>query len=549
MTSATKLVSVLKEGNEDYEWYPTQSDMIEAIKNDIRLTYHLDNDKKITQSILDCGAGDGRVLLELTAGDRYAIEKSQTLLELLDPSIFVVGTDFHLQTLLDKQTDITFSNPPYSAYDEWTVKIISECYSKYAYLIIPQRWKNNTKISLALEDRNATAMTIGEFDFLEADRQARAKVDIVKISFDKETSCKIAKDPFANWFNANFKFKKIKSTTDDIDFNTAKPKDMDANIVKREGLAKILEVHYLSKLNKLINNYQKLTELDPELLNELGVNTENVQESLKHKISNLKKVYWTELFNNLDAITDRLTKSSRQKMLKVLMKNTHVDYSAINAHAIVLWAIKNANKYYDNQFVDTYEKMISKANILKYKSNEKTFGQEHWRYLNSLNNYFFSEKVSNIKLDYRIIIENSGGICSSEWIYEHTKHKLTKKSTDFINDLLVCASNLGFDIKGQPSPEDYLWIGGQWFSFYYRDISTGEKKVIFETKAYKNTNIHIRFNQEFLCKMNIEFGRLRGWIKTPQEASEELDIDFELAANSFCSNIQLCKNDLLLTAM
>lgn len=69
------LVAELKDNQQDFEWYPTTDEIIEAIKND------LENQKLDGKySVLDCGAGDGRVLNALTEGRKYAIEKSKPLL-------------------------------------------------------------------------------------------------------------------------------------------------------------------------------------------------------------------------------------------------------------------------------------------------------------------------------------------------------------------------------------------------------------------------------------------------------------------------------------
>ena len=45
-----------------------------------------------------------------------------------------------------------------------------------------------------------------------------------------------------------------------------------------------------------------------------------------------------------------------------------------------------------------------------------------------------------------------------------------------------------------------------------------------EVKLFKNGNIHIKFDQEFIKKLNIEVGRIKKWIHTPKEASEEINI-------------------------
>lgn len=123
------LVAELKDNQQDFEWYPTTNEIIEAVKHDLS-NQKLDG----KYSVLDCGAGDGRVLKQLTDGRKYAIEKSKPLLKALDRNIFVVGTDFMEQTLIDKRVDVVFSNPPYSVFNQWMTKIILEARAKLLYL-------------------------------------------------------------------------------------------------------------------------------------------------------------------------------------------------------------------------------------------------------------------------------------------------------------------------------------------------------------------------------------------------------------------------------
>jgi hypothetical protein len=110
-----------------------------------------------------------------------------------------------------------------------------------------------------------------------------------------------------------------------------------------------LEELYNQELSHLNKNYQSVAALDGDLLKELGVSQKGLMEALKQKIEGLKLLYWSELFNNLDKITSRLTKRSREALLNTLMSHTSVDFSAQNAYTIVIWVIKNANKYFDKQ--------------------------------------------------------------------------------------------------------------------------------------------------------------------------------------------------------
>lgn len=92
MLSTHALVEKIKENNQDFEWFPTTDEIIDEIKNDIR-----DMREFPYVSVLDVGAGDGRVLAALTDGKKYAIEKSEILVQAMPADVFVVGTDFFSQ--------------------------------------------------------------------------------------------------------------------------------------------------------------------------------------------------------------------------------------------------------------------------------------------------------------------------------------------------------------------------------------------------------------------------------------------------------------------
>ena len=52
-----EIISQLKENGQDFEWYPTTVEMIETVSRKCASIYH-----DIGFSLLDIGAGDGRVL-------------------------------------------------------------------------------------------------------------------------------------------------------------------------------------------------------------------------------------------------------------------------------------------------------------------------------------------------------------------------------------------------------------------------------------------------------------------------------------------------------
>jgi len=538
--STRQLVSVLKEQDQDFEWYPTTPEIIDCVKADYAEVFVHES-----PSILDCGAGDGRVLKALTDGRKYAIEKARPLLDALDKEIFVVGTEFYQQTLIDKKVDLVFSNPPYSDYDYWAAKILREANAGYVYLILPARWEASEEIQAAIKLREIDYEVIGETDFFDAERQARAVVHIIRLRLTfrgRYSTTRPKVDPFYLWFNDNFHIDIANEEPSKFDLERFHKSSLNERVqqalVKGDGIVSVLENLYQADLEKLITTYQSFCDIDPTLLRELDVNLEGVRGALASKIDNLKDRYWHELFNNLCTITDKLTAASRKAMLATLTAHTHVDFSSSNAHAIICWVVKNANEYFDSQLVSMVESMTEQANVITYQSNQRTFGKEEWRYCRR------PEGLDCYQLDYRIVLERTGGISSSSYSSDQI-NGLCNSAAELVHDLCTIAGNLLFDIRDTERVSDFQWESNKKNVFHYMNHSTGELEILFDIRAFKNGNLHIRFNPRFICRLNVEFGRLKGWLKTPKEAMDELGVSAEDAVSSFGNNLKITVNNVL----
>lgn len=540
-TTTAKTLKLVISSKEDFEWYPTTDEIIELVCSDVREEMYFSDDEKIFSSVLDCGAGDGRVLKRLTKGKKYAIEKSTPLLEAMGSDIFIVGTEFNSQNLCDKKVDILFSNPPYSCYESWATKIITEANAKIIYLVIPTRWQSSQSISNAIEARKAEVTTLGKFDFLNADRSARAVVEVLRISLShshRRSGHYPKVDPFELWFEQNFSLETHKSEVSDYEIKNDIQRKVRAHIqssgelIVSKGLIYVLQDFYHADLDALMHNYRNVCELDSNLLYELGVNTKSVKESLKLKITSLKDLYWNELINNLTSITNKLASSSRKILLDTLLENTHVDFNAENAHAIVLWLIKNANNYFDSQLIDLVSTMTEKANVICYKSNQRTFRDEQWRYNSKPND------LEKYKLDYRIVLERVGGLTFNF----SNQPSLSDRAASFLNDICTVAYNIGFDTYGFTPAKQLDWESRSAKQFTFLNPETGCQDTLFEARAFKNGNLHIKFNPMFICRLNVEFGRLKGWLKSAAQAAEELDIPLTDAELSYKSNFKLEAN-------
>lgn len=502
-----QLLKEVKEAGQDFEWYPTTPEIIRKVVTNI--SQH-GSGYRSAPTILDVGAGDGRFLREakkeMPSATCYGIEKSTILCRELAKHAFIIGADAMQQSYFTKTIDATFCNPPYKEYVDWSVKLIRETSIGNLFLVIPDRWKTNLEIQEALAYRGATGMSLGTFDFLNAERQARCTVEIVKIRFKSEEN-----DAFKLFFEETFP--DLRKEFEKEDKETSSRSDSFANLVPGESYVESIINLYNLDMEKVRGNYDRIAGLDIGLMKEFQVSPESIMVALREKLSSLRVAYWTELFSKMEKITTRLTSKRRRELLETLRKNVHVDFNHGNVLSVLIWIMENANNGIKDQLIEVYGRMISKANVVNYKSNKKVFVDNRWRYSDE------KEPNSHYALERRIVLTGEGGI-DRGWSGE--KSEISERSSNFIKDLLTVAHTLGFAGEmNDPRLDRYaVWQSGT--SEEFKGTFHGKEVTIFDVKAFFNGNLHVRMNQEFALVLNVEHGRLNGWIRTPKEAVDEL---------------------------
>lgn len=546
VTSTSKHVETLKACNEDYEWFPTTDEMIEAIAADIKKAAgRIGN----YNSLLDVGAGDGRVLKSemLNAGGfkygvkKYGIEKSVEHVCRWNREITFVGGDFFENTLTNKEVDVIFSNPPYGEYELWAEKIINESYAKVNYLILPKRWEDSKKIKDALEERGFVATVILESDFLTADRRSRAQVHVIRVTsakrMDKESMIKSLDYSYhyeeEGINNGTYLFSMHDIKNDDAisdQFEKLFPnmatlsEENDAYKAKSEAAAaKRTEIFsscgtlvdmvdfYIKDQAKVLENYKKLDSLDTDLFRELNLDITTIKNTLTQRLKSLRLTYWNAFIKHYEPINSRLTSKYRELLYsEVINESKAIDFTVTNALTITSIVIDAASQYQDEQVTDFFYKLSCQDNMKAYKSNQKVFEQNGWRYNNKDDKY---------TLDYRIIKKTIYHLSESS----HASGIASYEVENTIKDICIIAK-----LVGMHGSMIYPYLGGYYSGVEYgKKVLTGirnEDKVsdLLVLKFYKNGNQHVFLNKEFTLRLNIYIGKVLGWLQSASQAFDEM---------------------------
>lgn len=510
--SITKLIQELKNNNEDFELYPTSKEMIECLRHRIA------GDKEWLD--IGCGTCNLKKYLPASIKNYYVIEKSKILLDKLDAETIVLGTDFYATYLLDKPVDYVFCNPPYSDFENWAIQIISNSNCKKIFLVIPTRWRDSEKIKRAIEDSKSKSYIVDSFDFLDAERKARAVVDVVEIERQYSTEryndnnrqyerIQFNETAFSQFLNEFFKIEKEDKKSEDTSKDEIKNK-----LVQAENKAMMLVDLYQYEYKNFLDSFNALKGLNREIFNNIGVDLYMIQKSMQKQMTGLKTKYWTILFEEFDELKEKLTCDTRRKFIQDFRNLLTIDFTIENIWVVVMWVIKNANKHYEDQLISFYKKLSSPENIKQYVSNKRAFETREW---GNKRIWSDSSTISHYFLDYRIIMTNIFDYTYMGWRNSdrNTDNRYMSEK-ERLNDIFVIAQNLGFIVERDCELPKKT---GEKYFVYYKNSD----KVFMEYRVYKNDNMHVKFDIEFSKAMNVEVARLLGWITKKEDIKKEFD--------------------------
>ncbi|MBT0587976.1 DUF4942 domain-containing protein [Alteromonas oceanisediminis] len=566
--SVSATVKALKAANEDYEWYPTTAAQIQVITDDVKrlsMVYELEGRDK-NPTVLDIGAGCGRVVTAIrdtlnankdkigASVKAYAIEKAGIHTSTYrGKNIHLIGTEFAETNLITKSVTFGFCNPPYREFEAWIARLLQELAFKVLYAVIPERWTESKLIKQAIKSRGIEfSEIITTSDFLDAERKARAKVHLVRFSFvdlsqealeeEKDAAGERweqrryhyrpdlgikATSPFLKFISEELGLHKTTSETTDkfheyverqrVKAEMKKEGTESFELVKSRGVIWALLESYERNMQHTLNQYKTIGKLDGNLLSELGIKYEDLLESVRAKLYGWRGVFWGLLFDELDAIKEKLTAENKKTLLNQLSA-TALDFTYKNCVYVIQYAVEMGNELIEESLIDIY-KSLTNADSIKtyYKSNTRVF-DDSWRYNRYHGDGESLDRQSKRMLDYRFVISTWGNFGHNSW-----DHGLNESARQFTDDLIVAFRLLGYGNLYGSCRYEHIGYGDA----YYITGTTpdGESVELVKIRFYKNGNRHLSFNQAAMLRLNTAVSRILGWVRSKEEFAEETGED------------------------
>ncbi|ELA9367438.1 DUF4942 domain-containing protein [Vibrio parahaemolyticus] len=568
------IVRSLKDNEQCFEWYPTSDAQLSIVTQDIIeiLSTH-DVTRRYNENInvLDVGAGDGRALKYIEKAITENESRQQCTLHAVEKAsvhtatyrhkdITLIGTEFNECNFISKHCDIAFVNPPYSQFSHWIATLIMQLNFKVMYAVIPVRWQHDKAIQDAMKCRGiTTAEVLDESDFLDAHRQARARVHIVRFAFNdfaidneriekalqsesrrdwvcRPTLGRDATDPFQIFLDNELGLVQTHSATTNKFSEYAEKerirRDLETEgsdsfeIVESRGVVWALLDNYEHDMAHLLSEYKKISSLDSSLLAELGVEYKALREGLQAKLLGFRSVYWSLLFDHLDVLKDRLTSANKTKLLNTLNANT-LDFTHKNALYVIDFAVKMANELVETSLIEVFKELTSEESILRhYKSNERHY-QDKWRH-----NHDNPNQHAKYVLDYRFISSHWNNFGSNSW-----EQGLNESARRFSDDILVALKLIGYDNFEMNQSYDEIKAGGK--LVVTGTCPNGQRDELLHIRFFKNGNRHIQFQKSAMLRLNCVCSRLLGWVRSKAEFEQECECKQPISDSVWASGDKL----------
>lgn len=422
-------------------------------------------------------------------------------------NILTLATNPKTTSLVDKEVDLIFCNPPMDKYEEYCKRIFEESLAGYALLVLPIEWKSNAEIKAYAKANRFEIEVIGAVGYIKDNQRAKAEL----VLFYRFSSEAILKKKLGKDYDLEVLFQELECYRSSLihELEDEKKEEIanETQGMDQESFFEYLLKRYKKEHQDFFKNFKSLSHLSSHFLSAIKVEGEDIVEATKRFERKHKKFYWSECLSRMPTFNLLLTQKQQGELLGEFA-HRGVDFSRENIPSVLAFSLKYCKERERENFCNFWERLANEDNLADFSnliSNPKPY--THY---------------PNEKLFYKGRLKEKV-ICTYAGRYDdYYPNHLRDVGIAYLIEILLQSMgyqdlSYRYSDKSVITPQDRvnLPLG---ISFLF----AGEKQVVKFT-AYKNRKLHIHFNQTTIALINLRVFIYLGWITNIKEAKESFD--------------------------
>lgn len=492
------------------EFYPTPKELLDKITSGI--------DWKIIQSVLEPSAGKGDIVDYIKEKykketwnqevDIDCIEIDNTLRQILKgKELRVVHNDF-LTFNTFKHYDLIIMNPPFSDGAKHLLHALSLQKDNFGIICIlnAETIKNpysNERKDLVSKLKNMNAdIEYMEGQFLSSERPTGVEIAVIKVFVPE---AKKESFIFENLRKRSYQENICEDVTDLAPNDFIKAIVQKYNLEVEAGIKLILE--YKAMVPHILQDLKDSSYNEPIL--EMKIH--NKQLSTNAFVKEVRRKYWTALFNN-PKFTGTMTSNLANKYYNQVAELTNYDFSEYNIRTIQIEMSKNLIRGIEDCIIELFDKLSH-----QYAYNDELKNNIHYYNGWKTNKAWYVNK--KVILPSMNAFDNYSGRFDPDY---KIKSKLSdiEKALNYLDGGLTDAKDIELSLRDA--------------------TKTGQTRKIqlkyFYVTFYKKGTCHIEFtNEDLLKKLNIFGSQQKKWLPPGygKRRYEEMQVEEKAVIDDF----------------
>lgn len=417
-----------------------------------------------------------------------------------------LSCSFESTTLVDKEVDVIFCNPPLKEYEAYCKRIFEECLAKRVFLVLPMEWKSSKEIGAYAKANGFDVELVARLGYVKNNQREKAEIILFYRSYLSERA--VMERKLSQEYHLGNLFEELHKGRFVLRGELEKKKE-DEIAKESEGMEYQAFLEYLLKRyekehNDYFDNFKHFSNLSAYFLDYIGVQRDDITTNTAVFEKLLRKLYWDQCLSKNPNITSKLTPLQYDELLNEL-KERGADFSRSNIANVEAYCLSRSRVMEQKNFITFWERFTNGDNLEGFTDlisnphpymdypKEKRFFKGKIKekvacsYAGSYDDYY-----PNILRDVRIV--HLLQILLQSMGYQDLHYRHADGSKIAITERI--------DL---PLGISYLFAG---------------ERQITKFTSYKNRKLNIVFDKEVIANINLRVLLYQGWITNLAEAKE-----------------------------